>query len=174
MRYASIKLADCANGTGVRTCLFVSGCTHHCEGCFNPDTWDFQYGKPYTPETERDILQSMNNPYTDGLTILGGEPMEIVNQEGIVSLVQRTKQMGKTVWIYSGYRWEELTDPSCRRCHGPHTEEILRNTDILVDGEFHLAEKDITLKFRGSANQRIIDVQGTLQRGQITCQLPTN
>lgn len=167
MKYAAIKLADCANGTGCRTVLFVSGCTHHCKGCFQPDTWDFNYGTPYTEETEKFILDSIDKPYVDGLTILGGEPMELVNQSGIISLIRKVKEMGKSIWIYSGYTWEELTDPDNWRCNGPHTAEILRTIDVLVDGEFHLEEKDITLKFRGSANQRIIDTHRTIEEGKI-------
>lgn len=167
MHYAGIKLADCANGTGVRTVLFVSGCTHHCKGCFNEDTWDFHYGKPYTNETETYVLDTMSAPYVDGLTVLGGEPMELPNQEAIINLIRKTKEMNKTVWLYSGYTWEELTDPNNKRCHGPYTEEILKLTDVLVDGEFQEDKKDITLKFRGSSNQRIINPKKSFLKGEI-------
>lgn len=167
MNYAGIKLADCANGIGCRNVLFVSGCTHHCKGCFNPDTWDFHYGNPWTKEKEEKLVESLMPPYVDGLTILGGEPMEVRNQAGIVNLVRETKKIGKTVWIYSGYTWEELTDPNNLRCHGEYTDEILSLIDVLVDGEFQEELKDISLKFRGSSNQRIIDVPKTLQEGRI-------
>ena len=168
MNFAAIKLADCANGLGVRTVLFVSGCRHHCKGCFQPETWNFDYGKPYTEETEQYLLSSMDNAWTDGLTLLGGEPMEPENQAVVVNLIKKTKAMGKNVWLYSGYTFEELTDEGNKRCHGEHTMEILKNIDVLVDGEFHEEEKDITLKFRGSANQRVINMPETLRSGHIT------
>ena len=167
MNYAAIKIADCSNGTGVRTVLFVSGCTHHCKGCFQPETWDFNFGKPYTENEEKFILNSLENSYVDGLTILGGEPMESRNQPAILPLIEKTHEMGKTIWIYSGYTWEEITDKSNPRCHVPGvTDRILRNIDILVDGEFHEKEKDITLKFKGSSNQRILNVQESLKAGR--------
>ena len=166
MNYAAIHIMDIANGLGCRTSLFVSGCTHHCPGCFNPETWDFSYGKPYTKEIEDHIIATYN-PYMSGLTILGGEPMEITNQEAILSLIERTKDLGKTVWIYSGYTWEELNDPKNSRCHGSCTNKILSLIDVLVDGEFHESEKDITLKYRGSRNQRLIDVPETLKQNKL-------
>lgn len=167
MNYAVIYDCDIANGIGTRVSLFVSGCTHHCKECFNSQTWDFNYGKPYTKEIEDSIIEKIEKSYILGLTILGGEPMELCNQVAILPLIKRVKESGKTVWIYSGYTWEELTNIDNKRCHGEYTEEILRNIDILVDGEFHIEEKDITLKFRGSKNQRIIDVSETLKQGQV-------
>ena len=158
MNYGQIFRVDTANGVGCRTSLFFSGCTHCCPGCFQPETWDFAYGEPYTREVEDLIVRSLEPPYINGLTILGGEPMEPENQAAILPLIRRVRAMeGKTIWIYSGYTWEELTDPENIRCRGPHTDEILRSIDVLVDGEFHRDEKDIALQFRGSANQRIID-----------------
>ena len=168
MNYGAIFRVDVANGVGCRTSLFVSGCTHHCRGCFQPETWDFSYGEPYTRQVEDSIAASVEPSYISGLTILGGEPMEVVNQEALLPLIRRVHAMeGKTIWVYSGYTWEELTDERNTRCRGPHTEEILQSIDVLVDGEFHLEEKDIALRFRGSANQRIIDVQESLRQGRV-------
>jgi len=168
MNYGQIFRVDSANGIGCRTSLFVSGCTHHCKGCFQPETWDFDFGRPYTRETEDFIVSSLEPSYINGLTILGGEPMEPENQAGLMPLIRRVHAMEKkTIWIYSGYTWEELTDGHNTRCRGPFTDELLQSIDVLVDGEFHLAEKNIALPFRGSENQRIIDVPATLARGEI-------
>lgn len=168
MNYGQVYYNDVANGVGCRTALFVSGCTHHCPGCFNSMTWDFNYGEKYTQEVEDDIVKSIEPAYISGLTILGGEPMEIVNQEHIISLIRRVKAIpGKTVWIYSGYTWEELTDVNNKRCHGPYTDEILSLIDMLVDGEFKQDRRNLMLKFRGSSNQRIIDVKATHESGEI-------
>ena len=167
MYYGAIKIADCANGIGARTSFFVSGCTHHCCGCFQPQTWAFDYGKEYTKDVESFIIDSVRPKYIDGLTILGGEPMEPQNQKEIISLIRNVKSLGKSVWVYSGYTWEELTDRDNKRCRCEYTDEILSLIDVLVDGEFHQNEKDITLKFRGSSNQRVIDVQKTLKTGEI-------
>lgn len=164
MHYGAINIADCANGVGVRTALFVSGCTHRCKGCFQPETWDFAYGKPYTQETEAFILKSLEPGYVDGLTILGGEPMEPENQPDILSLLEKAKRMGKNTWVYSGYTWEQLHDANAR-CRTEMTGRILSIVDVLVDGEFHIDEKDVRLAFKGSRNQRIIDVQESLKTG---------
>lgn len=164
MKYAAIKLADCANGIGCRTVLFVSGCTHHCKGCFQPETWDFEYGRPFTEETEKFLLKETDKPYVDGITVLGGEPMEVVNQKAIIPLLKKIKKIGKSIWIYSGYTWEELNDPTNKRCHGPYTKEILRSCDVLVDGEFKEELRDITLKFRGSSNQRILNLKKSAEQ----------
>ncbi len=163
MNYGEIFYADIANGIGCRTSLFVSGCTHHCKGCFNEMTWDFHYGLPYTKEVENQIVESLKPDYIAGLTILGGEPMEVANQKEIRPLIERIKKEvpHATIWIYSGYTWEELIDPDNRRCHSEDTEPILSAIDILVDGEFVQEKKDIRLRFRGSSNQRIIDVPRT-------------
>ena len=166
MNYGAIYEVDCANGTGCRTSLFVSGCTHHCQGCFNEETWDFSYGKPYTQEVEDYVASTLLPSYVDGLSVLGGEPMELVNQEALLPLLRRVRQMGKTIWIYSGYLFEELLDKDNRRCHGPHTEEILSLIDVLVDGEFVQEKKNISLRFRGSENQRILDMPASLSAGE--------
>lgn len=168
MNYGQIYYADVANGIGCRTALFVSGCTHHCKGCFNEMTWDFNYGQKYTKEVEDEIIESLKPSYIDGLTILGGEPMEIVNQKEIRPLLERIKKEvpRATIWIYSGYTLEELTDAENKRCHGDDTDAILSMTDILVDGEFELDKKDLMLRFRGSSNQRVIDMKETLKSGK--------
>lgn len=165
MHYGELKLKDIADGTGVRTSLFVSGCTHHCRGCFQPQTWDFSYGREYTPEVEQMIIDSLKPSYVAGLTLLGGEPWEPDNQRVLVGLLRRVRSEvpGKTVWSYSGYTWEELTGESRARCEV--TDEMLSLVDILVDGEFVESKKDIGLTFRGSSNQRIIDVQASLRSG---------
>lgn len=169
MNYGKIYFYDTANGIGLRTCLFVSGCRNHCENCFQPETWNFTYGDPFTAETEETILKSLKEPFTTGLTILGGEPMEPENQESVTALCRRVKAAcpDKTIWLYSGYTWEQLNDPDNRRCHTPWTNELLSLLDVLVDGRFVEAQKNIRLRFRGSENQRIIDVPQTLSRGHI-------
>ncbi len=169
MNYGEIKTTDIANGTGVRTSLFVSGCTHHCVGCFNEETWDFGFGKPFTKEVEDEIIESLRPAYVTGLTILGGEPMEVVNQKALRPFIERIKNElpDKTIWIYSGYVWEELNDKENKRCHGEDTDAILSMIDVLVDGEFKIDLKNISLKFRGSSNQRIILVPESLEKGEI-------
>ncbi len=166
MYYGEIKKCDIANGPGVRTSLFVSGCTHHCQNCFNEMTWDFHYGQPYTKETEDEIVESLMPPYIKGLTILGGEPMEEVNQKGILPLILRVREQlpSKTIWVYTGYTFErDLLDRMCKEWK--ETPQILKNIDVLVDGEFVQSLKDLSLRFRGSSNQRIIDVQKSLETG---------
>ncbi len=169
MNYGQVYYNDVANGIGCRTAFFVSGCTHHCKGCFNEMTWDFNYGEPYTKEVEDEIVESLKPGYIDGLTILGGEPMEVVNQKEIRPLLERIKKEvpKATIWIYSGYTWEELTDPANKRCHSVDTDAILSMTDVLVDGEFMLDKKNLMLRFRGSENQRVIDVPKSLEEGEI-------
>lgn len=170
MNYGNIINCDIANGLGLRTSLFVSGCRHHCKDCFNPQTWSFQFGSPYTVETKNQILQSLNNPHIQGLTILGGEPMEPENQPDILDLVKTVKEQypEKDIWIYSGYTIEELTGYSDKFEWMTHPKSIencrniLSYTDTLVDGEFVTELHDIRLKYRGSSNQRIIDVKKTL------------
>lgn len=169
MNYAEIKYFDIANGPGVRTSLFVSGCTHHCEGCFNKMTWDFHYGEEYTVEVENAILESLKPDYITGLTLLGGEPFEHINQIGLLPLVQRVKKEfpNKTIWCYTGYTLE--TDLIGRMAKiWPETMKLLSCIDVLVDGEFMLDKKDITLQFRGSSNQRLIQVQEFLKTGEIS------
>ena len=167
MNYATIKFCDIANGIGIRTVLFVSGCTHHCKGCFQPETWDFSYGQPYTEVTEQQILDSLSPSYIHGLTLLGGEPMEPDNQRALLPLLRRlkTEYPRKTVWCYSGYTYEELTGVSRARCEV--TDEMLSLIDVLVDGEFVLEKKNISLRFRGSENQRLIDLPRTREQGRV-------
>ena len=169
MNYAQVYTCDIANGIGCRTSLFVSGCTHHCKNCFNQVAWSFDYGKPFTKAVEDRLIEVSKPDYIDGFTFLGGEPMEVANQKVLRPFIERIKQElpEKTIWVYSGYTWEELTDQSNMRCHSLDTDIILRNIDILVDGRFVEAQKNISLRFRGSSNQRIIDVQETLKTGHV-------
>lgn len=170
MNYAQIKTCDIANGSGVRVSLFVSGCTHHCKNCFNKETWDFNYGDPFTEEVAEMIYTECEPDYITGLTILGGEPLEPQNQRGLYEFMKEFKKRypQKNIWCYSGYTYEQLTDRNERRCHIDITDEILKMIDILVDGEFADELKDITLRFRGSSNQRIIDMNKTRVAGKIT------
>lgn len=167
MKYATIKTVDIANGTGVRVSLFVSGCTHRCPECFNEIAWDFNYGEEFNQETIDLILKALEPSHIAGLTLLGGEPMELVNQEGLLPLLQQVRKMypDKDIWCYTGYLYEDLLPGG--KVHGPYSDEILSYLDILVDGPFILAQKNIRLKFRGSENQRIIDVKRTNQSRQI-------
>ena len=169
MNYCNIKYKDIANGTGVRTVLFVSGCTHHCRGCFQPDTWDFDYGQEFTDDTVDEIVESLEPDYIEGLTLLGGEPMEQVNQEGILPLVKRVRERfgdKKNIWCYSGYIYDTEILPVDGRAHFDTTDELLSLMDVLVDGEFQLEKKDITLRFRGSGNQRVIDLKKSMAAGE--------
>ena len=168
MYYGEIKKCDIANGEGVRVSLFVSGCTHHCPGCFNQDTWEFDYGKEYTQETEKEILEALAPSYINGLSLLGGEPFEPRNQEALISLLRKVKERypEKDIWCYSGYLFDkELLSESRARCE--YTDEMLSMLDVLVDGRFVEALKDIRLVFRGSSNQRVIDVKKSLETGEI-------
>ena len=168
MNYGEIKKHDIANGRGIRVSLFVSGCRHHCKGCFNPETWNFCYGKEFTPEVEKEILTALKPDYIEGITILGGEPFEPENQPTVLALLQkiRSELPDKTVWCYSGYLFEELSGLSPSPAFTDITKDILALTDILVDGEFVQDKKDISLKFRGSSNQRILDVKKSLKHGK--------
>ena len=168
MYYGEIKKCDIANGEGVRVSLFVSGCTHHCPGCFNQDTWDFRYGREYTEETQEEILAAMAPGYIDGLSLLGGEPFEPENQKELVKLLRQVKEKypEKNIWCYSGYLFDkELLGDSRARCEV--TDEMLSMIDVLVDGRFIEAKKDIRLVFRGSSNQRVIDVKKSLEAGEV-------
>jgi anaerobic ribonucleoside-triphosphate reductase activating protein len=167
MNYANIKYNDIANGEGVRTSLFVSGCTHHCKGCFNQEAWDFGYGEPFSEDTENELLETLSPSYIKGLTLLGGEPMEPQNQRALLPFLKKVKEKypNKSIWCYSGYTFEELTGESRARCET--TDEILSLIDVLVDGKFVEELKDISLRFKGSANQRIIDLKATLSGGEI-------
>ena len=167
MYYSVIKPVDIADGIGVRVSLFVSGCTHHCKGCFQPQTWAFDYGQPYTKETEEQLLSLLAPSYIRGLTLLGGEPMEPDNQRALLSLLRRVREElpQKDIWCYSGYTLEELKGDSRARCEV--TDEMLSLIDVLVDGEFVEEKRNISLKFRGSENQRLIDLKKTLAQGSV-------
>ena len=160
MNYSAIKKCDVANGPGVRVSLFVSGCTHHCPGCFNEATWDFGAGEPFTAETEREIFAALAPEYVEGLTLLGGEPFEPANQRALLPFLRNLRAMmpAKTVWAYTGYVLDRDLAPGGRAfCEA--TEELLSLVDVLVDGPFVEAKKDISLRFRGSSNQRILDLR---------------
>lgn len=159
MNYATIKNCDIANGLGVRVSLFVSGCRHHCKNCFNEIAWDFQYGQEFTAETENYLLSLLEPEYINGLSILGGEPMEPENQGPLLAFIKKVKEQypQKDVWCYTGFTLEELVGDS--RANTEIIKDLLSYIDVLVDGKFVEAKKDITLKFRGSANQRLIDVK---------------
>ena len=167
MHVGQIFKADIANGIGVRVSIFVSGCTNCCKNCFQPETWDFHYGHEFTKEVEDDLIEELSQAYYDGLSILGGEPFEPENQRELVKLIRRVKAEcpGKTIWMYSGNTYEEML-PGGRR-HTEVTDEILDSIDILVDGRFEEELKDISLNFRGSSNQRIIDMKKTRATGQV-------
>ena len=167
MNYAEIKSCDIANGLGVRVSLFVSGCTHRCPECFNEIAWDFRSGKEFTEETIEHIIELLKPSHIKGLSLLGGEPMEISNQRGLLPLLRRVHQEypHKDVWCYSGYVYEDLLDGG--KQHIEITDELLSYIDILVDGPFILDKKDIRLKFRGSNNQRIIDMKKTKEKQEI-------
>ncbi|MGN0696718.1 MAG: anaerobic ribonucleoside-triphosphate reductase activating protein [Oscillospiraceae bacterium] len=167
MNYGEIKNCDIANGAGVRVSLFVSGCTHHCEGCFNPMTWDFNYGKSFDKEAEEHIIELLSHEYIRGLTLLGGEPMEPENQKALLPLLRRVRAElpEKDIWCYTGYTFEsDLLNDMCGKY--AETPELLKLIDVLVDGEFILTRKNISLRFRGSDNQRIIDVKKSLETGK--------
>ena len=159
-----------ADGIGVRVTLFVSGCRNHCKNCFQPETWAFDYGEPFTKETEDYILQELAPDYVDGLTLLGGEPGEAENQRGLLPFLRRVRQElpSKTIWCYSGFTWAQLTGVEPARCRCEVTDEFLSLLDVLVDGPFVEELHDITLLFRGSSNQRLIDVPATLKSGTVT------
>ena len=169
MHYGELKTCDIANGAGVRVTLFVSGCTNRCPGCFQPQTWDFCYGRPFTAETEAEIFAELDKSYVDGLTLLGGEPFEPANQPTLTALLRQVKARypHKNVWCFTGFRLgEELLTEGCYP-RTEYTDEMLSYIDILVDGRFRQEEKDISLQFRGSRNQRIIDLNATRQAGEV-------
>ena len=171
MRYASLRRMDISNGEGIRVSLFVSGCQLHCSGCFNPDAWDYQYGKPYTKETENEILDLIvRNPHIEGLTILGGDPLW-QNEQGLnelIDLVHQIRNLGKTVWLWSGLTWETVMKASGESSMESRLrQQLVESCDVFVDGPFIEEKKDLRLKWRGSSNQRVIDVQKSLEAGQI-------
>lgn len=168
MHYGNIKNYDIADGEGVRVTLFCSGCTNRCEGCFQPETWDFCYGKEYTKETEDQLIQMLTNPNIQGLTLLGGDPFEPSNQRTLITLLRRVKQElpTKDIWAYTGFVYEQDLLEGQRK-HTEVTDEMLSYIDVLVDGPFVIDEKDISLYFRGSTNQRVIDMPKTLKSGNV-------
>lgn len=169
MHYATIKKFDIANGEGVRVSIFVSGCSHKCPGCFNDIAWPFDYGEEFTKKVEDEIIEACRSSYIKGLSLLGGEPFEKTNQKGLISLVRRFKEEfpNKTIWCYSGYLFEKDILNKESEIQTEVTQELIRYIDVLVDGKFVLALKDISLKFKGSSNQRIIDVQESLKQNKI-------
>ena len=171
MYYSAIKKSDIANGEGIRTSLFVSGCRNKCKNCFNPETWSFTYGEPFDETVAEDILKTFRSPFVSGLTVLGGEPMEPENQRALLPFIREFKHRypDKTLWLYTGNLYEELTagvgnHPKCIEV----TEELLSYVDILVDGRFEEEKKSLGIRFRGSTNQRIIDMNKTRERGEVT------
>lgn len=178
MYYSEIKTCDIANGTGVRTTLFVSGCRNHCKGCFQPETWDFSFGKPFDEQAQEEILSSLIPNYVHGLTLLGGDPFEEENQEALVLFMREFKKRfpdvmdysgnahpSKNVWAFTGYLFEDLL-PGGKK-HTQHTDELLSYVDVLVDGPFIEEKKNLMLKFRGSENQRLIDMKEYRRSGKI-------
>ena len=166
MHYATIKPVDIANGPGVRVSLFVSGCTHRCPGCFNAEAWDFSYGAPFTEETQEELLKALSPDYIEGLTLLGGEPMEPVNQETLLPFIRKVRERlpEKTIWCFTGYDFE--TDILGRMMPQSETTcQLVPLFDVMVDGKFVQELKNITLKFRGSENQRVLNVQASLAAG---------
>ena len=167
MNYAAIKKTDVANGPGVRVSLFVSGCTHYCKGCFNSEAWDFAYGQPFTGDTAEEILDALAPSYIRGFSVLGGEPLEPANRDTVWELLQKVKETypEKTIWLYTGYEYEK--DLRRWEAEGEQTVTgILSLIDVLVDGEFVEEKKNLRLSFRGSENQRLIDVKKTREQGQ--------
>lgn len=165
MNYATIKNCDIANGPGVRVSLFVSGCTHRCKGCFNEEAWDFAFGQPFTEDTIQQIVDMLRPSYIRGLTLLGGEPFEPENQPGVLALLRRIKAElpEKSVWAFSGY----LFDRDILSGRLGDTREYLSYLDVLVDGPFVESKKNLSLRFRGSENQRLIDVPASLKAGAV-------
>ena len=161
MKYAKIRKLDVTNGPGVRTTLFVSGCTHNCEGCFNKEQQDFNYGNDFTKETEDEFIELTKSRQIKGVNILGGEPMQQVMDDTLLKLLKRIKlETNKPIWLWSGYTFEEIINNSKRA-------EMLREVDVLIDGKFEADKRDIMLKYRGSSNQRVIDVKKSLEQGTI-------
>ncbi len=164
MKYAKIKKYDIANGEGVRVSLYVTGCNHHCKGCFNSEIWDFTSGEDFTEDTINEIITDLDKPYITGLTLLGGEPLEEVNQQGILPLLKKVKELlpNKTIWLYSGFTYEQI-----QKMPFKETNEILKIIDVLVDGKFEEDLFDANLYFRGSSNQRIIDIPKSIKENKI-------
>lgn len=168
MNYSNVKYCDIANGTGVRTVLFVSGCRNHCKDCFQPETWSFDYGKPFTEEVEDKIIASLQHEYVQGLTLLGGDPFEPENQKALLPFMRKVREQcpDKDVWAYTGYVLDRELVPQ-GKCYTQDTEGLLETIDVLVDGPFVTKLHDISLKFKGSKNQRVIDCKHYRQTGEI-------
>lgn len=164
MKYANIKKYDIANGPGVRVSLFVSGCNHHCKGCFNSIAWDFNYGNEFTNDTINEIIEALDKNYIDGLSLLGGEPLEELNQQDVLKLIKEVKEKlpNKTIWVYSGFTYEEICNMKTKEIN-----DIIKNIDVLVDGKFEIDLYDPALFFRGSSNQRVINIKETLKKKEI-------
>ena len=169
MHVGEVMTADVANGEGMRVSVFVSGCRNHCKGCFQPQTWDFNYGREYTPEIEQFIIDELSKSYYDGITILGGDPMEPENQEPVLRLLRRIKKElpDKNVWAYTGYVYDRDLVPGGKRFVDGVTRELLESIDILIDGRFVEELKNLMLNFRGSGNQRLIKMNETLETGKV-------
>lgn len=175
MYYGNIKKYDVADGEGVRVTLFISGCRIHCPGCFQSETWDFRYGQEYTAETQEEVLDAMDSEFIAGLTVLGGEPFEPENQREIVGLMKAAKERypEKNIWCWTGYLYDKDLQPGGRK-YTEVTDEMLSYIDILVDGPFMLAKKNLALSFRGSENQRVIDLKKTRETGEVVLHIPMN
>ena len=167
MNYATIKPVDIANGPGVRVSLFVSGCTHRCKGCFNEEAWDFQFGKPFTEEVQKQLLSSLDHDYIEGLTLLGGEPMEPSNQESLLPFIKAVREHlpGKTIWCFTGYDFEKDILGKMMKTSAV-TRELIPLFDVMVDGKFVVEKRNLSLKFRGSENQRVLNVKKSLEEGR--------
>lgn len=170
MKYAKIKKCDVANGPGVRVSLFVSGCNHHCKNCFNREAWDFNYGKEFTEDEQNEIIEDLKPEYITGLSLLGGEPFERTNQEGLVPLLKKVKEKypNKKIWCYTGFTFDnQIIGEMIKKEGRKTTKEMLENIDYIVDGKFIEELKDPKLRFKGSSNQRIIDVKKSLRENKI-------
>lgn len=167
MNYAEIKTYDVANGPGIRVSLFVSGCTHKCKGCFNEEAWDFDYGEPFTDEVLQKLIDAASFSAYRGLTFLGGEPLDPQNQADVLKTAKAFKEAypDKDIWLFSGYTYEYIMKEMVGKL--PETEEILSLLDVLVDGPFIEEQKNLMLLFRGSENQRLINMPETLKAGEI-------
>lgn len=170
MHYAKIKECDVANGPGVRVSVFVSGCNHHCKGCFNEIAWNFEYGNEFNQETIDKVLKDLDKDYIEGLSLLGGEPLEHSNQKGLLPLIKQVKEKfpQKSIWCYTGFDYEKDVMGNMYK-NWDETKELIDNIDVIVDGKFEESLKNPSLKFRGSSNQRIIDVQKSIASNQVIC-----
>ena len=168
MHYATIKECDIANGPGVRVSVFVSGCNHHCKGCFNEIAWNFEYGNEFTEDTINKVLKDLDKDYIEGLSLLGGEPLEHTNQKGLLPLVKKVKEKfpEKSIWCYTGFDYEKDVMGNMYK-NWDETKELINNIDVIVDGKFQQELKNPSLQFRGSSNQRIIDVTKSIKANQV-------